>query len=62
MPNHSANRTTEKLRFSLPSALRASAAGYLKRDAFVCRSQSHCWLLRRAQAVIWGGRVGVSVC
>ena len=27
----SVNRTAEKLRFSVPSALRAPAAGYLKR-------------------------------
>jgi hypothetical protein len=31
--NHSVNRTAEKLRFSVPSALRAAAAGYLKRSA-----------------------------
>jgi hypothetical protein len=29
--NLSVNRTAEKLRFSVPSALRAPAAGYLKR-------------------------------
>jgi hypothetical protein len=29
--NLSVSRTAEKLRFSVPSALRASAAGYLKR-------------------------------
>jgi hypothetical protein len=31
MPNPSVNRTAEKLRFSVPSALRAPAAGYLQR-------------------------------
>jgi len=30
-PNHSVNRTAEKLRFSVPAGLRPSAAGYLKR-------------------------------
>ncbi len=31
MPNPSVNRTAEKQSFSVPSALRAPAAGYLKR-------------------------------
>lgn len=30
-PNHSVNRTVPKLRFWVPSALRAPAADYLKR-------------------------------
>jgi len=30
-PNPAINRTVEKLRFSIPSALRAPAAGYLSR-------------------------------
>jgi len=29
-PNHSVNRTAEKLRFSVPRRLRRRAAGYLK--------------------------------
>ena len=38
--NHSFERTAEKLRFSVPSALRAPAAAQLKRSAcYCCRSR-----------------------
>jgi hypothetical protein len=45
----SVNRTAEKLRFSVPSALRAPAAGYLKRSApevapvGVFDNAAQCW-------------------